>query len=402
MGTFRYSAVDRAGRNCSGLLVASNERELESMLRGRGIWLLKSEEDRTPSVRNSWKPPRLGRRQLVQFCTLMEFQCRVGIPMVQALDAIAQDGESRRINELVVKLRQGVERGEALSEAMAGWPGVFPAELVHLIRAGERGGSLPEAFRQAKTHLEWQERIAADVKQATTYPCLVLLATGVFVGVLFTVVVPKFVTLLSAVKVPLPAPTRIVFGIATFARDTGGWILLAVVGLWVTAVWARHRSMRVARILDRVRIRLPVLGPLLLMASMTRLAHNLGLLYRNGVSLPTALELVEGMVGSIEVKEAVEEVRRRVLNGETLSESMRRREVFPGLLVRLVVVGERTGQLDEALVQVAAHYQELLPRRMKRLLGLLEPTLILGLVAVVGLVAMSVILPVLSLMQGLR
>jgi type IV pilus assembly protein PilC len=135
---------------------------------------------------------------------------------------------------------------------------------------------------------------------------------------------------------------------------------------------------------------------------MTRFAHNLALLYRNGVALPQALELVGGVVGSPRVTNAIREVRSRVMAGTSLSEAMQLQRVFPSLLIRLVSVGERTGQLDQALEQVAGHYQELLPRQLKRVLGLLEPSLILGLVLVVGTVALAVILPVLSLMQGLR
>jgi len=402
MQTFRFNAIDRQGRVQTGQLGATDERELETVLRGRGVWLLdaRTENPRRPFRLRLFQ--RTSRRDLIQFCTLMAFQTRVGVPLVQALDAASQEGVSLSFGAGVTAVRGRIETGSSLAGAMAEAPKVFPRDLVQLLRAGEQGGSLPEAFTQAKHHLEWQERITAEVTQATLYPALVLAATVLFVLVLFTFVVPKFVTLLAAVKVPLPAPTRAVFAVSSLAKEFSGIFCVGGGVLIGLCAWLRHRFPAVARWLDQGRLGLPVLGPLVRMVVMTRFTHNLALLYRNGVSLPAALDLVSGVVGSPLVAGAVRDIRRGVLTGSSLSEAMRRHPVFPPLLVRLVVVGERTGQLDEALEQVASHYHELLPRHLKRLLGLLEPGLILGLVVVVGVVALAVILPVLSLMQNLR
>jgi type IV pilus assembly protein PilC len=402
MMTFDYIALDRDGRRLKGLVTAADEHEVETVLRRKGVWLLEVRPTReSRSTRNRVRS-RPRRRDLIVFCTLMAFQTRVGIPMVQALDGVAQDGDSKAMAHCILELRRAVESGSTLAEAMTASGGVFPPDLVQLVRAGEQGGSLPEAFHQARHHFEWQERVSAEVQQATLYPLLVLLVTGLFVGVLFTFVVPKFAGLLEAVKVPLPAPTRWVFGISGFARESG-WKLMAAVGACGVMVMGwRRRSLEFRCWLDRCRYRIPVVGPFTRLLVMTRFAHNLGLLYRNGLALPTALELVSGVVGSPWLAGIVRDVRARVLEGSTLSEALRPHPVFPALLIRLVVVGERTGQLDESLEQLAIHYQELLPRRLKRLLGLLEPALILGLVGVVGTVALAVILPVLTLMQSLR
>lgn len=400
MPQFDYRGVDREGRVQAGSWVAADELELETYLRARGLWLLESraQKARTTAVRFG----RVPRVELIQFCTLLCFQTRVGIPLVQALDSLAQEGVSPAFARVVRVLRSRVESGVSLSAAMEEMTRTFPRDLVHLVRSGEQGGSLPEAFTQAKEHLEWQERVAAEVRQATLYPMLVLTATVGFVLVLFTWVVPKFVALLTAAKVPLPGPTRVVFALSSWAQSSGWVVVLAAVGAVVVLRWLRNRSPAVALGLDQARMALPVFGGFVRLVVLTRFAHNLALLYRNGVALPQALDLVGGVVGSPRVTNAIREVRSRVLAGTSLSEAMQRQRVFPSLLIRMVSVGERTGQLDQALEQVAGHYQELLPRQLKRVLGLLEPSLILGLVLVVGTVALAVILPVLSLMQGLR
>lgn len=400
MPQFDYRGVDRQGRVQAGSWAAANELELETYLRARGLWLLESHPQRTRAAVVRFG--RIARVELIQFCTLLCFQTRVGIPLVQALEAVAQEGVSPAFARVVQALRVRVESGVSLSSALEEMPRTFPRDLVYLVRSGEQGGSLPEAFTQAKEHLEWQERVAAEVRQATLYPTLVLTATVGFVLVLFTWVVPKFVALLTAAKVPLPGPTRFVFALSSWAQSSGWVVVLGFVGAVVFLRWLRSRSATVALRLDQARMSLPVLGGFVRLVVMTRFAHNLALLYRNGVALPQALDLVGGVVGSPRVTNAIREVRSRVMAGTSLSEAMQRQRVFPNLLIRLVSVGERTGQLDQALEQVAGHYQELLPRQLKRVLGLLEPTLILGLVVVVGTVALAVILPVLSLMQGLR
>ena len=400
MTQFDYRGLDRQGRVQTGSWAAANELELETYLRARGLWLLESSPQKTRAT--GVRFGRVPRGELIQFCTLLCFQTRVGIPLVQALESVAQDGVSPVFARIVQALRIRVEAGVCLSAALEEMPRTFPRDLVHLVRSGEQGGSLPEAFTQAKEHLEWQERVAAEVRQATLYPALVLTATVGFVLVLFTFVVPKFVALLTAAKVPLPGPTRFVFTLSSWAQSYGWLAVLAVVGAVLLLRWLRGRSMAVALRLDQARMALPVLGGFVRLVVMTRFAHNLALLYRNGVALPQALDLVGGVVGSPRVTQAIRDVRARVMAGTSLSEAMQRQRVFPSLLIRLVGVGERTGQLDKALEQVAGHYQEVLPRQLKRVLGLLEPSLILGLVLVVGTVALAVILPVLSLMQGLR
>ncbi len=402
MPIFRFQGVDRQGHRQAGALAAADEQELETTLRTQGLWLLEAqaEQNRSAVVRRS--DARLSRRELIHFCTLMAFQTQAGIQLLPALEVTAQDAGSPRFRKVISGLRERVQGGATFAQALAELPRAFPADLVHLVRAGEQGGALPEALTQARQHLEWQDRIAAELKQATIYPALVLLATAGFVLILFTFVVPKFVALLAAVKVPLPAPTRVVFAVSAFAQDEGWKWLLAAGGVMGALALFRKRSAALEQGLDRVRLSLPVLGSLTRLVIVARFAHNLALLYRNGVSLPSALDLVGGVTGSAVAAAAVREVRRQVLDGSSLSEALRRQPLFPGLLIRLVVVGERTGQLDGSLEQLAAYYHEQLPRRLKRLLSLLEPTLILGLVAIVGLVALAVILPVLSLMQSLR
>ncbi len=409
MQQFHYKGIDSRGKNVSGRLVANDEPNLEEKLRGQGIWLIDAKPDAEEPKKAVRASQRKGaaatggsRRELINFCTLMSFLCKVGIPVVQAVDIAAQDTDHEGFRATLTEMKRDVEGGQQLAEAMERHPGVFQKQFVNLIRAGEQSGSIPESFVELKRYLEWQEQVAADVKQATIYPAFVLLATVLFVLLLFTFVIPKFVVLLKSVKVALPLPTRIVFGLSDFAKATWwGWLVLLVGGPVAVHFGCKY-SPAFNRLFDRFKMFLPVMGPLLHMIYMSRLARSLAVLYRNGVAILNALKLCEGLVGSPIVAEALQDVGKRVEAGESLSESLRRHKIFPQLLLRMVVMGEKTGNLDAALDNVAEYYNLLIPRKIKKLFGIMEPAMILTLVGVVGMVALAVFMPILSLMENIK
>lgn len=398
---YTFRGVDAGGRIHRGTRTVPDERALELDLRARGIWILEA----SPKVEKRRQTPKSGgvrRSDLIAFCASMRFQAEAGIPLVQALDGFALESTGSPLGPILREVRERVEGGQTLSMALESWPRAFPRELIQLVRVGEGCGSLPEAFGEGQRHLEWMDRLVRDVRQATLHPVLVLCAATLFVGVLMTQVVPRLMDLLLAARLPLPGPTRVLWILSSGARDYAFAGLLMLTGIGFLGV-VLHRSSKVfRRSLDRLRMRCPVLGPVLKLMVTTRFAHNLGLLYRGGVALPAALDLVAGVSGGPWVDELVRSFKARVLAGESLSDAMGRSEFFPPLLVRLVASGERTGRLDQALALCATHHEQLLGQRVKALTSALEPLLILGLVAIVGFIAVAMILPVLSLLQSVR
>ncbi len=406
MPTFIYSGIDHNGRTVTGTLAAENPVSLEQRLQTQGVWLLKAEADKTSDSKRSLRTARLRggtrRRQLVNFCTLMSFMAKVGIPLVQALEIAAQDCENRIFREVIVDLKSQVEAGQKLAEAMEKYPDLFGTQFISLIRAGEESGSLPESLNELKRYLEWQEQVISDVRQATIYPAVVLMMVILFVLVLFTFVVPRFVTLLTAVRVELPMPTKIVFAASDFAKATW-WIWLSVfIAVPVLLTLGTRRSHRFAIAMDQFKFRVPLFGPLNHMLAMSRFARSLSVLYRAGVSLLNGLKLCEDLAGSPVVARDLRDVQRRIEDGETLSEAMRRHPVFSSLLIRLTVMGEKTGNLDGALDNVSEYYNTIIPRRIKKIFSVMEPALILTLVGIVGFVALAIFMPILSLMQSMR
>jgi type II secretory pathway component PulF len=344
----------------------------------------------------------VSRRDLIEFCTLMSFQVRSGVSVVQALEVCAQDCENGTMRRVLGAVQRQVEAGLLLNEAMARYPRVFSRQMVSLVRTGEMSSKLPETFGDMRDYLDWLDRLMGDIRQASVYPAVVLVVILMFVLLLFTFVIPKFVDLLTVANVELPLVTQVVFGASDFAKATW-WLWLGGLVLG-PAGWklGRRYSRRFALLVDGLKLKLPVFGELNHMLAISAFSHNLGLLYRSGVPILNVLELCRGLVGNRVVEEAVAEAHERIAAGSLVSEALRRYPVFPSLLLRMVRMGETSGNLDVALENVSTYYNEVIPRRLKRIFSIMEPALMIFLVALVGTIAMAVFLPILSLMGAIR
>jgi type IV pilus assembly protein PilC len=408
MQNFNYQCIDQNGRNVSGQMLAPDETALEERLKANGLWLVDAKAEQiapkksTATARGLRLGNDAGRRELIDFCTLMSFQLRVGVTMVTALEIAAADCPNARFRSTVAEVKQLVESGEPLADAMARFPRTFAGNITSLIRAAESSGTVPEAFLELKRYLEWQEQIISDIRQATIYPAIVLLVVCLFVLVLFTFVVPRFVSLLSVAKVELPLITRLVFAASDLAKATWWMWFALILGAPLLLGFLKRRSPRFAMAYDRIKFKLPVFGELNHMLVIARFAHNLAVLYRSGIPVISAIGLCRDLVGSALVASALGEVVQRVEAGDPISEALRRHEVFPPLLIRMVTMGERTGNLDTSLENVSSYYNVVIPRRIKKVFSIMEPALILSLVGIVGTVALAIFLPIISLMGALR
>jgi type II secretory pathway component PulF len=412
MPVFRYHAIDKQGRNLGGLMTAVDEANLDQKLKNLGLWLTESEAERQSFAIEDipWferlrlrLQTRRQRRELIDFCTLMSYQIRVGVPLVRALESATRDCKDPRFRKVLSGLQKHIEGGHHFYEALAHYPNLFTPHFTSIIRAGEMSSHLPEAFEDLRKYLEWVDQIVAEVRQATLYPAIVLTVITAFVLMLFTFVVPRFVELLDKLNVKQPLITQVVFSMATIARATWWlWLPLFVLALLIVPV-GRRLSGRFAYAVDGLKLRLPVFGELNQMLALSRFTHNLAILYRSGLPILQALELCKhGLIGNAVIERAVAEISQEVKGGSTIGEAMHRQTVFPAMVLRMVGMGETTGNLDHALDHIAEFYNDVIPRRIKKVFTVLEPALMLLLIGIVGCVALAIYLPILSLMGGIR
>jgi type IV pilus assembly protein PilC len=247
------------------------------------------------------------------------------------------------------------------------------------------------------------DQVIADVRQATLYPIIVVCVITVFVLFLFSYIIPKFADLLNSLHVKQPLLTRIVFATGGIVKGTWFIWLPLLVATIVGVPLLRRYYPPFAMAYDRLKLRLPIFGPLNHMLALSRFSHNLAILYRAGLPILQSLELCKrGLIGNVVIEQAVAEVSEDVKTGSTIAEAMHRQGVFTAMLLRMVGMGETTGSLDNALENVSSYYNEVIPRRIKATLAVLEPMLMLMLIFLVGAVALAIYLPIITLMGSIR
>ncbi|MCX7848613.1 type II secretion system F family protein [Thermus sp.] len=393
---FLYEATDERGeRVYRGVLEAQNPQEARKRLREMGLYPLRLEPGR--------RPPR-GRVPLPELVLFMEELATLvgaGVPVAQALHTLSLESRHALLKEAARGVRERVEGGESLVQAMGHYPEVFPPLVRALVAAAEVGGALEVVLRRIAEYLDKSHDLREKVRTALLYPSFVVVVLVLVVAVLLLFVIPVFARLYGAAGAELPWPTRLLIGTSLFVRQNALWILLFLLAL-AYFLRAYHRTPGGARLLDGLSLRLPLVGPILHKAAMARFARTLATLYEGGVLITQALEATRNVLGNAALAEALDRVLERVVRGESLSAAMSREPLFLPILVRLALVGEEAGNLERMLYQVAFHLEREVDYGVKRLSSSIEPALTVLLGGIMLLVALALYLPLFDLSRILR
>lgn len=381
-----------------GILSAADELALETKLKTIGYWLV---EAKPCAPTRHKREVRVKRRELAEFCGNLATLLEAGLSLVDAMRTLEREIALPGFKRVITDVRLNVETGSSLSEALARHPKIFDDQLRNTLAAGEYGGNLPESLQSITRYLEWMERLVADVKQASTYPVIVVAVLLAFVMLLFGFVVPRFTAILTELGLELPLITKIVIGLGAAVQRYG---LVALACLVATVFGVRYAITRVptcAFALDNLKLQLPVFGELNRLLCLSRLAHQLSLLLKSGVPITSALELCQHAIGNRVFAKVIGNALNVVMQGGVLSSAFRQEAAIPSMLTRMITVGEETGRMEAALHSVATHLDEDIPRRIKRIFGVMEPAVMLILISLVGIVAMAIFLPLMSLIGGI-
>jgi type IV pilus assembly protein PilC len=394
---FWYSALTGSGAVQEGFINAPNEAELEDQLRARGSFLIRTEvRERTQAARTT-TDGAVDRKELLAFLEYVAGSFEVGIPILEALDDVSKRLSSKRLSKIIGEIRYSVsEEGQSLSAAMAEHPRAFPELCIGTIRAGEASGELGYALRQLVEYMDWQEGISSQLKQATMYPIVVVVAVGLLVIGLIGFVFPKILPLLNSQKTKLPLPTRVILFASQFVRTK--W-LLVVVGFNAVAFlgYFIYRTDRGRLFIDRMILKLPVFGPVVKDVNMARVVTYLSLFYRTGVDLVLSLTIIERIISNRAVSLAVRAAREQVTQGVSIASALGQSPLFPTVVLRSVALGEATGNLDQSLARTKDYYSREIPASVRRMITLLQPMLIAMIGGVILTVALAIVLPILNI-----
>ena len=317
-----------------------------------------------------------------------------GIPLVQAFDIVGAGHENPSMQKLIMAIKQDIEGGLTLAEALAKHPMQFDDLFVNLVNAGEQAGALETLLDKIATYKEKTEAIKQKIKKALTYPAAVVGVAIIVTTILLIYVIPQFESLFQGFGADLPTFTRTVVNLSLFVR-TKGWaiVLVAVAGV-MAFTYFRKRSRTFHRLLDRLMLKLPIIGNILRKAAIARFARTLSTMFAAGVPLVEALESVAGATGNIVYQEGVMAIREEVSTGQRLQRSMEATELFPNMVIQMVAVGEESGSLDEMTAKVADFYEAEVDDAVDNLSSLLEPMIMSILGVLVGGLVVAMYLPI--------
>jgi len=400
---YRYLAYDDQGNPSRGMLDVETESAAERALWERNLTIIELAPARPPIDFQRIFPTFLGpkRQDLVIFSQQLANLVESGVGLVPALELLAAEVASAPLRKVLEEVLEEVQQGTPMSRAMAEHDLVFPEMYCRMVEVGERTGNIGFVLRELAGYLESEMEVSRKVRDAVSYPAFLLLfAIGVVILILnFTL--PAMLGLYSEFNAQLPLPTRILISAASFFVSYRIHMFVTVAVL-VIAGFIYFTRPRGRRQLDALLLKIPVIGTVLLHGEVSRIGRTLATLLQAGVSLPEALQLTRSIVTNRVISSAMETLRRESLQGRGLSEPIARTGLFPRMLSQMVRVGEETGTLDANLKTLAGFYDEEVDRSVKRVTGLLEPGLIIFVGLIVGFVAISVIMPMYSLLQNIR
>lgn len=400
MPQFAYKAKDDFGRTVKGVLASEDESSLAFTLKGMGYYLISAKEA------NLTKPfsyfnrfNRISKRELITITHHLATLFALGLPTLQGLQDLAEQAERPRLKRLLEDLGRKIEQGAILSEALESYPETFSKVYIAAIKAGEATGKPDLVLRHLVTFLEWHEDLTNQVKEATTYPFIVLTGALALAVYLLVFIIPRFVSILVQSNIPLPLLTRIVLDIGNFVKS--GWIILGILGV-STAIGMGIATPHGRRIFDQVKLNLPIFGPVIRKIILSRFAHYFALLNRAGVDLITSLTILEVVTGNVMLEEAIRSIRFQVQMGEPIARALVSTRQFPPVVTRLIYIGESTGNLDETLDKVCQYFDREVPTAVKRGFAIFQPLLIAFLAVIILGLALAAYLPLWEMLRGIK
>jgi len=398
LASFTWEGVDRQGRKVKGDSQAENPSRLRLNLRQQGIAAQKIRRKSSLSqLLEGKRSKKITPGDIAIFTRQLSTMLNSGVPLVQAFEIIGRGHENPSMRKLVMAIKDDVESGTALSEALGKHPLHFDELVCNLVNAGEQAGVLDTLLDKIATYKEKTESIKKKIRKALFYPTAVLVVAFAVTAILLIFVVPQFESLFRGFGADLPAFTRMVLNLSDFFRAWWWAVFGGLIGAVVVFLQAKKRSRRFAHALDRVSLRIPVIGEILRKAAIARFARTLSTMFAAGVPLVEALGSVAGATGNAVYGEAVRGMQDEVATGQQLQWCVEQTKLFPHMVTQMIAIGEEAGSLDAMLAKVADFYEEEVDNAIDSLSSLLEPLIMAVLGVLVGGLVIAMYLPIFKL-----
>ena len=399
MALFAYRAVDSDGRISTGNLDAANAIDLELRLKRLGLDLVTFE-----SVKRSVaaRTRKVSRTELITFCFHLSQLLKAGVTIIEALTDLRDTVDNPGFRQVLASLLEDIEGGLTLSEAMAHHSYCFDGVFVALVRAGEESGQLNVVLDELTENLKWQDEMASQAKKALIYPTIVLVVIVGVMFVLMTVLVPQLAATFKTLVPKLPRETEALIVVSNFFVKYW-WALLGVPGIAILATWITSRTNdKVQRVLDEIALKIPVMGSIRQKIILARFSTFFAMLYRAGISVLDCIQICEKIVGNRVMEAGLQRVGRSISEGQGISQAFVATKLFPPLVLRMLRVGESTGGLDTALLNVSYFYNREVREGISRMQALIGPATTVVLGGLVVAIMYAIFLPIYDVIAKIK
>jgi len=395
MDFYQYKAVDGLGRVQIGRADAANVSDLEMRLKKMGLDLINCKEIKSPSQSVSGRGVK--RRDLILFCFHLEQTTRAGVPMLESLEDLRDSTDNPGLKEVIAAMSESIAGGKTLSQAMQDYPGVFSQVFSNLIKAGEQSGEINEVFRRLGESLKWEDELASQTKKLIMYPAFVGSVVLLVLFFLMTYLVPELLSFIRTMGEEIPLHTRILIATSDFFVSYWYAIILVPVLASVFISVGTKVSEDFKLKVDTMKLKIPVIGPILEKLILARLAGFFAMMYSSGITIIECIRTGEEISGNKAVSVAMHNVGQQIADGKNLSDSFQATGLFPPLVLRMIRVGENTGALEESLENVGYFYTRDVRESIERLQTMIEPAMTVILGVIVGWVMFSILGPIYDL-----
>jgi type IV pilus assembly protein PilC len=388
-----WEGTDKKGKRIKGKMLAVSEAAVKADLRRQGVL--------AKSVRKEMQLFKSGKKvtteDIALFARQLATMLQAGIPMVQCFDIIGNGHDKPSVQKLVLAIKADIESGTSLHEALSKHPLYFDDLFVNLVEAGEQAGALETLLDKIATYKEKTEALKKKIKKALFYPAAVMAVAVIVTTILLVFVIPQFESLFKGFGADLPAFTQMVIDLSKFVQAKGIYIAIVLAGAGYAFFYFKKRSRPMRRVLDRMLLKAPVIGPIMVKAAIARYARTLSTMFAAGVPLVEALTSVAGATGNIVYEEAVLKIRDDVSTGQRLQRSMEQTSLFPNMVIQMIAVGEESGSLDAMAAKVADFYEADVDAAVDAMSSLIEPLIMAILGVLVGGLVIAMYLPIFKL-----
>lgn len=405
MAECTYSAIDKTGKRITGTVSALGRDDVANQLAEKDLIvtkivcsLEKPKEEKQKALQTQIKiiPDRISSEDVMVFTRQIATMVGAGLTLVQALYSLAEDIENQKMKAVITDIGSKILSGSSFSDSLKAHPNVFNRMYVNLVKVGEIGGNLEKILKSLADYIEATEALKKKIVSALYYPATVMSFAFLIVSGLFIFIIPRFAEIYKGFGSTLPGPTMFFLNFAEFFKNFYWLMFIIIVG----GIWMFLRFVKTSAGMmwfDRLKLSMPLIGPLVQKIVIARFAKTLALLYQSGVPIIESMSMVASSCGNAVVEKAILQASEQVLDGENIAGTLDKSKIFPVMVINMIDVGERTGNLSDMLNKVSEYYETQVNATVNGLTSLLEPVMVVCMGIIIGMIAVCLFLPIVKL-----